>query len=44
MRLYRGAEAVWTKPIYELLGLPELPATPAVPYPYTWLIPQWRTD
>lgn len=38
MRLYRGAEAVWTKPIYELLGLPELPATPAVPYPYTWLI------
>jgi 2-polyprenyl-6-methoxyphenol hydroxylase-like FAD-dependent oxidoreductase len=44
MRLYRGAEVVWTKPIYELLGLPELAATPAVPYPYTWLIPQWRTD
>ncbi|BBZ53327.1 MULTISPECIES: FAD-dependent monooxygenase [Mycolicibacterium] len=44
MRLYRGAEVVWTKPIYELLGLPELAATPAVPYPFTWLIPQWRTD
>ncbi|WP_454790602.1 FAD-dependent monooxygenase [Mycolicibacterium lutetiense] len=44
MRLYRGAEAVWEKPIYELLGLPELEPTPAVPYPWTWLIPQWRTD
>ncbi|MUL45188.1 3-(3-hydroxyphenyl)propionate hydroxylase [Mycobacterium sp. CBMA293] len=44
MRLYRGAEVVWTKPIYELLGLPELAVTPAVPYPYTWLLPQWRTD
>ena len=44
MRLYRGAEVVWTKPIYELLGLPELAAAPAVPYPFTWLIPQWRTD
>ncbi|OBC05807.1 3-(3-hydroxyphenyl)propionate hydroxylase [Mycobacterium sp. 852013-50091_SCH5140682] len=44
MRLYRGAEMVWEKPIYELLGLPELESTPAVPYPFTWLIPQWRTD
>ncbi|MFV8174848.1 FAD-dependent monooxygenase [Mycolicibacterium peregrinum] len=44
MRLYRGADVVWEKPIYELLGLPELEPTPAVPYPYTWLIPQWRTD
>ncbi|MUL74804.1 FAD-dependent monooxygenase [Mycolicibacterium sp. CBMA 226] len=44
VRLYCGTEVVWTKPIYELLGLPELTATPAVPYPYTWLIPQWRTD
>ena len=44
MRLYSGAEVAWTKPIYELLGLPELAATPAVPYPFTWLIPQWRTD
>ncbi|CAM5275824.1 hypothetical protein MAUB1S_00302 [Mycolicibacterium aubagnense] len=30
MRLYRGAEVVWTKPIYELLGLPDVVATPAV--------------
>lgn len=44
MRLYRGAEVVWEKPVYELLGLPELEPTPAVPYPHTWLIPQWRTD
>ncbi|OBB16596.1 3-(3-hydroxyphenyl)propionate hydroxylase [Mycolicibacterium setense] len=44
MRLYRGADVVWEKPIYELLGLPELEPTPAVPYPYTWLLPQWRTD
>lgn len=44
MRLYRGADVVWEKPIYELLGLPELEATRAVPYPYTWLLPQWRTD
>ncbi len=44
MRLYRGADVVWEKPIYELLGLPELVPSPAVPYPYTWLIPQWRTD
>lgn len=44
MRLYRGAEVVWTKPIYELLGLPDIVATPGVPYPATWLIPQWRTD
>lgn len=44
MRLYRGAEVVWEKPVYEQLGLPELEPTPAVPYPHTWLIPQWRTD
>ncbi len=44
MRLYRGVDVVWEKPIYELLGLPELEPTPAVPYPFTWLIPQWRTD
>lgn len=44
MRLYRGADVVWEKPIYELLGLPDLEPAPAVPYPYTWLIPQWRTD
>ncbi|OBB26545.1 3-(3-hydroxyphenyl)propionate hydroxylase [Mycolicibacterium peregrinum] len=44
MRLYRGADVVWEKPICELLGLPELEPVPAVPYPYTWLIPQWRTD
>lgn len=44
MRLYSGADVVWEKPIYELLGLPELVASPAVPYPYTWLLPQWRTD
>lgn len=44
MRLYRGADVVWEKPIYELLGLPELEPEPAVPYPSTWLIPQWRTD
>ncbi|OCB62413.1 3-(3-hydroxyphenyl)propionate hydroxylase [Mycobacterium vulneris] len=44
MRLYRGADVVWEKRIYDLLGLPELEPTPAVPYPYTWLIPQWRTD
>jgi 2-polyprenyl-6-methoxyphenol hydroxylase-like FAD-dependent oxidoreductase len=44
MRLYCGADVVWEKPIYELLGLPELASAPSVPYPYTWLIPQWRTD
>lgn len=44
LRLYRGADVVWEKPIYELLGLPDLEPAPAVPYPYTWLIPQWRTD
>lgn len=44
MRLYRGADVVWEKRIYDLLGLPDLEPTPAVPYPYTWLIPQWRTD
>lgn len=44
MRLYRGTDVVWEKRIYDLLGLPELEPTPAVPYPYTWLIPQWRTD
>ncbi|BBX92223.1 FAD-dependent monooxygenase [Mycolicibacterium boenickei] len=44
MRLYRGTDVVWQKRIYDLLGLPELEPTPAVPYPDTWLIPQWRTD
>ncbi|MEW2482566.1 FAD-dependent monooxygenase [Mycobacterium sp. NPDC049093] len=44
MRLYRGADVVWEQPIYDLLGLPELEPAAAVPYPYTWLIPQWRTD
>ena len=42
MRLYRGAEVVWTKPIYELLGLPELAATPAVP-PVPHLKPMMRS-
>lgn len=43
-RSYRGAEPAWEKSIYELLGMAEPSPDPAVPYPETWMIPQWRTE
>lgn len=43
-RLYRGHQVVWERSVSEMLGAPALTASPAVPYPDTWLIPQWRTE
>ncbi|MFD0000607.1 FAD-dependent monooxygenase [Nocardia sp. NPDC127526] len=43
-RLYRGREVLWERSVGEMLGAPALSASPAVPYPQTWLIPQWRTE
>jgi 2-polyprenyl-6-methoxyphenol hydroxylase-like FAD-dependent oxidoreductase len=43
-RSYRAGQLAWEKSIYELLGIGEPSAHPAVPYPETWMIPQWRTE
>jgi 2-polyprenyl-6-methoxyphenol hydroxylase-like FAD-dependent oxidoreductase len=43
-RNYRGGRLAWEKSIYDLLGIAEPSPNPAVPYPETWLIPQWRTE
>ncbi|MGW5106496.1 FAD-dependent monooxygenase [Nocardia sp. NPDC004123] len=43
-RLYHGREVVWERTVSEMLGAPGLTASRAVPYPGTWLIPQWRTE
>jgi 2-polyprenyl-6-methoxyphenol hydroxylase-like FAD-dependent oxidoreductase len=43
-RLYRGQEVAWERSVSEMLGAPPFSASPAVPYPDAWLIPQWRTE
>lgn len=43
-RSYRAGHLSWEKSIYEMLGMGQPAATPAVPYPETWMIPQWRTE
>ena len=43
-RLYSGAEIQWERSLEEMLRVPQLPASPGVPYRRPWLIPQWRTD
>ncbi|MFI9508201.1 FAD-dependent monooxygenase [Nocardia sp. NPDC052566] len=43
-RLYQGQEAVWERTVADMLGVPAPTATPAIPYPDAWLIPQWVTE
>ncbi|RDI69093.1 FAD-dependent monooxygenase [Nocardia pseudobrasiliensis] len=43
-RLYQGDSPVWERTVEEMLGVPEPAVTATVPYPKTWLIPQWRTE
>ena len=43
-RSYRAGKVAWEKSIYQLLGIGEPVPDPAVPYPQTWMIPQWRTE
>jgi 2-polyprenyl-6-methoxyphenol hydroxylase-like FAD-dependent oxidoreductase len=43
-RSYRAGRLAWEKSMYELLGTDEPVADSAVPYPETWMIPQWRTE
>jgi 2-polyprenyl-6-methoxyphenol hydroxylase-like FAD-dependent oxidoreductase len=43
-RTYAGTQIVSDKDISEMLGTESLARTPEVPYPGTWLLPQWRTD
>jgi len=43
-RAYDGPKLLWEKAIWELLGRGKPVATPARPYPATWMIPQWRTE
>jgi 2-polyprenyl-6-methoxyphenol hydroxylase-like FAD-dependent oxidoreductase len=43
-RSYDGPKLLWEKAIWELLGRSKTVATPARPYPATWMIPQWRTE
>ena len=43
-RNYRAGRVAWEKSVYELLGRGEPAATADVPYPETWMVPQWRTE
>lgn len=43
-RGYSSGRVAWEKSIYDLLGIVESVADPAVPFPETWMIPQWRTE
>ncbi|WP_225731440.1 MULTISPECIES: FAD-dependent monooxygenase [unclassified Nocardia] len=43
-RLYQGYTVVWERTVDELLGVPARSASPSIPYPGPWLIPQWRTE
>ncbi|HEX4607194.1 MAG TPA: FAD-dependent monooxygenase [Urbifossiella sp.] len=35
---------MWDRSLAQMLGIQEPVATPDVPYPSAWIIPQWRTD
>jgi 2-polyprenyl-6-methoxyphenol hydroxylase-like FAD-dependent oxidoreductase len=43
-RSYRGGRLAWEKSIYDLLGTGPPTTDPAIPYPQTWMVPQWRTE
>ncbi|GAA2677211.1 FAD-dependent monooxygenase [Actinoplanes palleronii] len=43
-RTYRAGRPAREKSIYDMLGIGQPVAGPAVPYPETWMIPQWRTE
>lgn len=43
-RMYAGNKLVWQRSLEEMLRLPPSEASPSVPHPRAWLIPQWRTD
>lgn len=43
-RCYAGERIAWERSLAQMLGIPEPAATPHVPYPSAWIIPQWRTD
>ncbi|WP_214416191.1 FAD-dependent monooxygenase [Sphaerisporangium fuscum] len=43
-RLYSGSEVRWTRTVTDLLGIRPVASGTGVPYPGTWLLPQWRTD
>ncbi|MEV6560711.1 FAD-dependent monooxygenase [Nocardia sp. NPDC051756] len=43
-RMYAGTQVTMTRTVEEMLGLPPLQRVDGVPYPNTWILPQWRTD
>lgn len=43
-RSYAGKQVVAERSLAQMLGIAEPTATPNVPYPSAWIIPQWRTD
>ncbi|WFE39295.1 FAD-dependent monooxygenase [Micromonospora sp. WMMD998] len=43
-RSYRAGRLAWEKSLYDLLGIGQPTASPGVPYPETWMVPQWRTE
>jgi 2-polyprenyl-6-methoxyphenol hydroxylase-like FAD-dependent oxidoreductase len=43
-RCYAHDQVVWDRSLAQMLGIKEPTATPDVPYPSAWIIPQWRTD
>ncbi|VTR92234.1 pentachlorophenol monooxygenase : 2-polyprenyl-6-methoxyphenol hydroxylase-like oxidoreductase OS=Singulisphaera acidiphila (strain ATCC BAA-1392 / DSM 18658 / VKM B-2454 / MOB10) GN=Sinac_7191 PE=4 SV=1: FAD_binding_3 [Gemmata massiliana] len=43
-RCYAGEQVVWDRSLAQMIGIREPVATPGVPYPSAWIIPQWRTD
>ena len=43
-RCYSGEQVAWDRSLGQMLGTGDPVATPDVPYPTAWIIPQWRTD
>lgn len=43
-RSYWSGRVAWERSIYEMPGIGDPVASPAVPYPETWMIAQRRTD
>jgi 2-polyprenyl-6-methoxyphenol hydroxylase-like FAD-dependent oxidoreductase len=43
-RTYSAGQVAWEKSIYDLLGIGEPAVDPAVPFPQTWMVPQWHTE
>lgn len=43
-RMYAGQSVQWTRSVTDILGIEPVAPDSGVPYPWVWLLPQWRTD